>query len=418
MGLGSPLQLLLLVLVVMVKGGESITNSEDISALKQIKNAIEPSSITPGSCLSTWDFSLDPCQTLFGDHFTCGFRCDITVSGESRVTELTLDPAGYSGTLSLSPLSFLQTLDLSDNLFSGEIPPTLSNLTSLRRLSLSRNSFSGPIPAQISSLSSLQELYLDNNLLSGPIPATFSNLQNLSRLELQSNKLSAEFPDLGSLKSLSFLDTSDNLISGKLPSTLPESLVEISMRNNALEGELPEISITMLTFLQVMDLSHNKLSGGLSSILFSHPSLQQLTLSHNHFTYLKVPNDYGINSELIALDLGYNDFEGFLPPFIAMMPTLSALSLESNRFTGMIPTLYGLKTALPVAGTSPFVRLLLSGNYLFGPIPSPLLTMKPGSATVSLVDNCLFNCPLSFFFCQGGLQKSLMACKSFSPVIP
>ncbi|OMO97351.1 hypothetical protein CCACVL1_04591, partial [Corchorus capsularis] len=59
----------------------------DIEALKQLKNGVEPSSMTPGSSLRSWDFTVDPCDSLFSERFTCGFRCNLTVSGLSRVTE-------------------------------------------------------------------------------------------------------------------------------------------------------------------------------------------------------------------------------------------------------------------------------------------------------------------------------------------
>ena len=45
-------------------------------------------------------------------------------------------------------------------------------------------------------------------------------------------------------------------------------------------------------------------------------------------------------------------------------------------------------------------------NYLCGPIPGPIMDLKPGSANVGCVDNCLYRCPGTFFICQGGNQKS------------
>ncbi|KAI5334061.1 hypothetical protein L3X38_024194 [Prunus dulcis] len=62
--------------------------------------ATASTSVSPGSCISSWDFKLDPCDNLFSDRFTCGFRCDLVDSATSRLTELSLDQAGYSGSLS------------------------------------------------------------------------------------------------------------------------------------------------------------------------------------------------------------------------------------------------------------------------------------------------------------------------------
>lgn len=399
----------------------SRTHPADVQVLKDLKNGVDPRSIAPGSCLRSWDFSLDPCDTIFSDHFTCGLRCDRIVSGFDRITEITIDPVGYSGSLTSTSwnLPYLQTLDISDNSFSGSIPDSFSNLTRLRRLALSGNSLSGKLPVFLGSLSHLEELYLDNNHLHGPIPSSFNNLTSLKRLEIQQNRISGEFPNLGSLRNLYFLDASDNNVSGGVPATFPRSLVELSIRNNKLEGEIPN-TIDEMRFLQVFDLSHNRLSGSISSVLFNHPSLEQLTLSFNNFSFLQAPGHHmGLNSELIAVDLSYNKLQGFLPAFLTSLPKLAALSLEHNKFTGMIPAQYALKASVPAwNSTSSFERLLLGGNYLFGPIPGPLLGLKPGSAEISLVDNCLYRCPDAFFFCRGGFQKSLVDCKSFVPAIP
>ncbi|OAY50642.1 LRR receptor-like serine/threonine-protein kinase SIK1 [Manihot esculenta] len=398
---------------------DSRTHHGDVRVLKDLKNGLDPRSVALGSCLSSWDFSLDPCDHIFSDQFTCGLRCDLIVSGSFRVTEITLDPVGYSGLLSSVSwnLPYLQTLDISDNSFSGSVPDSFAKLIGLRRLSLSRNSLSGKLPVSLGSLSHLEELYLDNNHLQGPLPSSLNSLVNLKRLEIQGNNFSGELPDLHSLKDLYILDASDNKFSGQLPSTLPMSLVELSMRNNQLKGNLPN-NVGDLEYLQVLDLSHNKLSGPMLSVLFDHSSLQQLTLSYNNFTFLQVPGTMGFTSKLIAIDLSNNDLGGLLPAFLGMMPNLSALNLEHNKFTGMIPTQYALKAAVPRAHTSSFERLLLGGNYLFGPIPGPLIGLKPGSVNVSLVDNCLYRCPDIYFFCQGGDQKSLVDCKISGKSIP
>jgi Leucine-rich repeat (LRR) protein len=85
-----------------------------------------------------------------------------------------------------------------------------------------------------------------------------------------------------------------------------------------------------MSILQLLDLSHNKLSEPLPSGLFDHPTLEQLTLSYNKNTSLHVLGSYGKDSQLIVVDLSYNRINGPLPVFMANMPSLSALSLQYN----------------------------------------------------------------------------------------
>nr|GEX92025.1 probable LRR receptor-like serine/threonine-protein kinase At4g36180 [Tanacetum cinerariifolium] len=452
----------------------SLTHWEDIQSLKHFKLGINPNSVSPGSCISTWDFSFDPCDTLSTDRFTCGFRCDVAFSNVSRVTELTLDRAGYSGSLTSNlNLPYLTTLDLTNNYFTGSIPGSFSKLTRLTRFSLSSNSFNESIPDSVNSFpDSLEELYLDNNNLHGPVPHSLNTLQNLKRLELQNNQLSNSLPELTQLTSLYFLDVSNNLISGELPASFPANIIQVTMRNNTLQGNIPATLLKDSVYLQVLDLSYNNLTGTLPPELFTHPSLQQLTLSNNNLKWVpslaefggkngegsmfKLPeNSKKINkrvkkegllfslpreskqinkrvngegyllpsqSELIAIDLSNNDLHGFLPVFMGYMPKLSALALENNKLSGMIPVQYAVKAVMDMGGSgelAPFERLLLGGNYLFGLIPGPLLRLRTGyDVMIQLGDNCLYECPVSFSFCGGGSQKSLMECKTFSPVIP
>lgn len=237
----------------------------------------------------------------------------------------------------------------------------------------------------------LEELLLDNNSLNGSVPTSFNRLSTLKRLEIQQNSISGELPDLSPLENLNYLDASDNRISGPIPSSLPGSLTQISMRNNLMEGTLPE-SFRNLTSLEVVDLSHNKLTGSIPSFIFSHQTLQQLTLSFNGFASIDSPHYYspsGLPSELISVDLSNNQIRGPLPLFMGLLPKLSALSLENNGFSGMVPKQYVLRTVSPGgSGFSGFQRLLLGGNFLFGVVPGPLMALKPGSVNVQLAGNC------------------------------
>lgn len=415
--------LLLLTLSEALFPAYSTTYPQDKQALNDFFNSLNPNSINPSTCLATWDFSLDPCDHLYSaNKFTCGLSCS-NISGSTRITEIALDPdASYSGSIpeSIGSLSYLQTLDLSYNSFSGSIPGSISNLSRLTKLRLSHNSLTGSIPYSIGSLSLLEELYLDYNNLQGPIPVSLNGLKSLKRLEIQSNRVSGEFPELTQLGNLYYLDASDNLISGELPTGFPPNLIEFAMRNNQLQGNIHSDLCNNIEYLQVLDLSHNRLAGSVPSSLFTHPSLQQLSLGFNNFGSVEGPDYSRLSTELIAVDVSNNDIHGLLPAFMGLMPKLSSVSFENNKLSGFIPTTYALKAIVPGQGMARFERLLLGGNYLFGPIPGPFLSsgIDSDSITVRLGDNCLYRCPVRFFFCQGGVQKSLEVCRSFVPVIP
>ena len=101
-------------------------------------------------------------------------------------------------------LGLVTSLDLSNNILSGEIPIQLTSLQGLWSLNLSGNHLRGSIPNQISNMTSLETLDLSRNKLLGNIPPNISSLTFLSYLNLSYNNLSGEIP-LGTQ-----LQTSDN----------------------------------------------------------------------------------------------------------------------------------------------------------------------------------------------------------------
>ncbi|GKE32752.1 putative leucine-rich repeat protein [Tanacetum coccineum] len=91
----------------------------------------------------------------------------------------------YSRTLGL-----VRSLDLSSNIFTGEIPGGITNLSGLVALNLSRNNLTWRIPQNIGRLRWLDFLDLSRNHLVGSIPASLLQLTNLGVLDLSYNNLS------------------------------------------------------------------------------------------------------------------------------------------------------------------------------------------------------------------------------------
>ncbi|CAI0445809.1 unnamed protein product [Linum tenue] len=358
----------------------ALTSPQDVSALKALKSAISPASIPPWSCLASWDFAAaDPCSLPRRTHFVCGLACS---PDSTRVTQLTLDPVGYSGQLTplLSQLTALLTLDLADNYFSGPIPASIGSIASLQSLTLRSNSFSGPIPAALTTLNLLESVDLSRNRLEGGIPKGLDSMLNLRRLDLSYNKLTGSVPKL------------------------PPNLLELAVRANSLTGPLAKSAFERAAQLEVVDLGENSLGGTVEAWFFQLPAIQQVNLANNSLTRVVVPRGSGKNAvgQLVAVDLGFNEIEGEVPANFAGFPSLSALSLRYNKLRGRIPLEYSRKKSLR--------RLFLDGNYLIGKPPAGFFGGGAAVAAGSLGDNCLEGCPGSSQLCSPS-QKSSEVCK-------
>ncbi|XP_008341680.3 receptor-like protein EIX1 [Malus domestica] len=93
-----------------------------------------------------------------------------------------------------SILYLVNSVDLSDNNLSGEMPVGLTSLIRLGTLNLSMNHLTGNIPAEIGILERIETLDLSSNKLSGPIPQTMVSLTFLNHLNLSYNNLSGKIP--------------------------------------------------------------------------------------------------------------------------------------------------------------------------------------------------------------------------------
>jgi Leucine-rich repeat (LRR) protein len=251
----------------------------------------------------------------------------------------------------------------------GSLPHSLSNLSLLERLTLSESSITGNIPSSLSEIITLSSLNLHQNSLVGLIPSTFgSQLQSLLRLDLGSNSLSGSIPSsLSSIQSLEHLILSGNHLNGSLPSFSNWSnLISFSLAENSLTGTLPP-SISSLSNLVYLDFDQNQLRG-------------------------PIPSAISRLSRLRILDLDKNQFTGKLPTEIALLPVLNFLYTSSNQLTGEIPTEYG-----NIHGLLWFMSYL---NHHNGTIPSSLgqcrlllEVMFHSNSLTGHLPSSLSNCP-------------------------
>ncbi|XP_031378619.1 receptor-like protein 18 [Punica granatum] len=85
-------------------------------------------------------------------------------------------------------------IDLSGNLFTGDIPEVIGELKELHLLNLSNNFLTGQIPASLGNLGALESLDLSRNRLSGEIPQELSRLNFLSVFNVSYNNLTGPIP--------------------------------------------------------------------------------------------------------------------------------------------------------------------------------------------------------------------------------
>ncbi|CAI5484419.1 unnamed protein product [Closterium sp. Yama58-4] len=107
-------------------------------------------------------------------------------------------PLRLSGSLPDGPDAYfpsLETVILSGNALSGELPRALLHAPALRRLDLQSNNITGELPGGTGTYSrSITALSLRNNSLSGAIPPALAEMTALRNLDLGENRLSGAVP--------------------------------------------------------------------------------------------------------------------------------------------------------------------------------------------------------------------------------
>jgi hypothetical protein len=114
-----------------------------------------------------------------------------------NLTALDLSNNTLSGPLpSFGDFTKLDFLDLSQNILSGQIPNDLFHDDSVLRVAyLSNNTFSGTIPPSFVNILTLEDIWFDGNELTGTIPSVTSDmLPNIEEVLLDDNRLSGSVP--------------------------------------------------------------------------------------------------------------------------------------------------------------------------------------------------------------------------------
>ncbi|XP_050371527.1 systemin receptor SR160 [Argentina anserina] len=307
-----------------------------------------------------------------------------SLSNCSQLVALDLSFNYLTGTIpwSLGSLSQLRDLIIWLNQLSGEIPQELRNLGALENLILDFNELTGTIPVGLSNCTNLSWISLANNKLSGEIPAWIGKLPKLAILKLSNNSFHGSIPpELGDCRSLIWLDLNTNLLNGPIPPGLFKqsgniavnfvaSKTYVYIKNDGSKechgaGNLLEFAgirqerlnrlstrnpcnftrvyrgILQPTFdhngtMIFLDISHNRLSGGIPKEIGTMYYLYILNLGHNNISGA-IPEELGKLKDLNILDLSSNSLDGSIPQSLVGLSMLMEIDLSNNRLSGMIP---------------------------------------------------------------------------------
>ncbi|KAJ6775323.1 hypothetical protein OIU79_018488 [Salix purpurea] len=361
----------------------------DKEALLSFKSQV---TIDPLSTLSSWNSSSSPCnwtrvscsqvnQRVTGLDLS-GLRLRGSVSPHignlSYLRSLHLQQNQFTGVIpdQIGSLSRLSVLNMSLNSITGPIPLNLTKCSNLQILDLMQNEISGAIPEELSSLKSLEILRLGGNNLSGTIPPSLANISSLLTLNLATNNLGGLIPaDFGRLKNLKHLDLSVNNLTGTVPLSLYNisSLVILAVALNQLQGEIPDDVGDRLPNLLNFNFCFNKFTGSIPRSLHNVTNIQSIRVSFNllsgyvpsglgNLPELKtIPDTIGSWKSLEKLFMDDNMFSGAIPATLGDVKGLEILDLSSNQISGMIPNNLGKLQALQL--------LNLSFNDLEGLLP-------------------------------------------------
>ncbi|KAK2430791.1 receptor protein EIX2 [Trifolium repens] len=331
-------------------------------------------------------------------------------------------------------LSNLRFLDLQDSYFGGRIPNDLARLSQLQYLDLSVNDLNSIIPHQLGNLSHLKYLDLSWNLLVGIIPHQLGSLSNLQQLHLgfneglkfhvKNNHFGGEW--LSNLTLLTHLDLSDlsNLNSShvwlqmtfKLPKIQELRLSQCDLSDIYLLS-LPGSLLNFSTSLEILDFSSNAFSSSqkiFEWVFNATSNLIELDLGYNNFKNT-IPYDLGnIGNPLERLDLSGNELQGgTLEPF-GDICTLHSLSLAYNNLNEDISTIL-----LKLSGCARYSlqELWLEGNQITGTFPD--LSIFTSLITIDLSNNLLSGkVPVDAKFLPSKLEYLIFRFNSFEGGIP
>ncbi|KAE8731741.1 putative Leucine-rich repeat protein kinase family protein [Hibiscus syriacus] len=236
-------------------------------------------------------------------------------------------------------------------------------------LNLSGLELTGTLPPHMGNLSFLSFLSIKDNSIHGGLPVQLSNLHRLKHIDFGNNSFTGEIPSwFGSLTELQELYLHVNNFSGVIPSSLGylPKLEKLSLYENQISGSIPS-SIFNMSSLQGIDLSNNMLSGPIPFIKLDLVSLEFINFNYNNLTGLFPKDMFDHLPNLKTLYLSGNMLFGRIPSSLFNCKKLQTLFLSTNQLEGSLPAV--------IENLSMLQSLDISHNHFEGQIPEQIANL-------------------------------------------
>ncbi|KAK8648249.1 hypothetical protein V6N13_129008 [Hibiscus sabdariffa] len=236
------------------------------------------------------------------------------------------------------PISAMVHMDVSYNYIDGHLPKDFGTmLPNLEYLNLSYNFFEGEVPKELANnCSDLVGLMLNNNNFHGEFFSTNFNSSSIQVLKLGNNQFTGNLIPIGEFyNGMMIFDVSNNNMTGKIPNAI--DAVVLLLQNNSFQGQIP---CEAFHYSEVIDISHNLLSGPMPSCLLAEDFAQVslLNLRNNRLSGNILALISLLPSMLKILLLGNNLFSGLIPRQLCLLREISIMDLSNNSLSGSLPS--------------------------------------------------------------------------------
>ncbi|KAG6646959.1 hypothetical protein CIPAW_07G045100, partial [Carya illinoinensis] len=240
---------------------------------------------------------------------------------------------------------------LQGNKLTGSIPSALFNSSSLKTLDVRENNLSGTLPVEINMLSNLRILLLGGNNFGGMIPNQICLLKKIGIMDLSRNSFSGTIPDcfhnitFGKINATNLAFSQPGFFS--LTCLLVKYIWESSVGmpydyNNHVEVQFvtkyrsSTYKGGILDYMSGLDLSCNRLTGGIPAKLGQLSSIISLNLSHNQLIG-SIPETFSSLASIESLDLSHNSLSGEIPSTLVDLNFMEIFNVSYNNLSGKVP---------------------------------------------------------------------------------